>query len=160
MLWVLVRHRRPAVVVETGVARGVTSAFILDAMRRNDYGHLWSIDLPPLTAEWGKQTGMAVAPTVRDRWTYVRGAARRKLPKVLSASGPVDIFVHDGLHTTENVLFEIRTVWPCLTSSGIVVADDADHNCAVAVFSAEAGLSPALIREPSKQNVIGVITRA
>ena len=35
-------------VVETGVAHGVTSRFILEALERNGRGFLWSIDLPPL----------------------------------------------------------------------------------------------------------------
>jgi hypothetical protein len=33
-------------VVETGVAHGVTSRFILEALSRNGDSHLWSIDLP------------------------------------------------------------------------------------------------------------------
>jgi Methyltransferase domain len=157
LLWVLVRHRRPAVVVETGVARGVSSAFILDALERNGHGRLWSVDLPPVTPDWGDQTGMAVAPEVRERWTYVRGAARRKLPKVLSQCGPVGIFVHDGLHTAENMLFEMRQVWPHLEPDGLVVSDDADDNHAVLTFAGETGVEPILLREPAKSDVVAII---
>src|SRR5271156_5195455 len=46
-IWCLIRHLRPNHVVETGVARGFTSRFILEALERNGSGHLWSIDLPP-----------------------------------------------------------------------------------------------------------------
>ncbi len=42
------RATKPAVVVETGVAYGVTSAFILKALEGNCYGLLHSVDLPPL----------------------------------------------------------------------------------------------------------------
>jgi predicted O-methyltransferase YrrM len=159
MLWVLVRHGRPAVVVETGVARGISSAFVLDAMQRNGHGRLWSIDLPPITADWGRQTGIAVAPGVRDRWTYVRGSSRRKLRTVLARCGPVDLFVHDGLHTAENMLFEMRAVWPSLRPGGFLVADDVDHNDAVLTFAAETGVDPVLVREPVKHNVVGVFPR-
>ena len=44
--WCAVRHLRPKTVLETGVARGVTSRVILEAMSINGTGHLWSIDLP------------------------------------------------------------------------------------------------------------------
>lgn len=46
-IWCLVRHLKPKRVVETGVAHGVTSRFVLEALERNGSGHLWSIDLPP-----------------------------------------------------------------------------------------------------------------
>lgn len=159
MLWILVRHQRPNVVVETGVARGVSSAFVLDAMSRNDHGRLWSIDLPPMTPGWGDQTGAAVDPAVRDRWTYVRGAARRHLPRVLDRCGPVGIFIHDGLHTAENMLFEMRTVWPHLTPDGLVVADDADDNDAVLHFARETDINPILVRESGKDDVVAVLRR-
>jgi hypothetical protein len=59
-VWCLVRHLRPRKVVETGVAHGVTSRFILEALKKNGDGHLWSIDLPPLERSWRQQIGMAV----------------------------------------------------------------------------------------------------
>src|SRR5262245_28458237 len=59
-IWCLTRHLQPRKVVETGVAHGVTSRFILEAIDRNGSGHLWSIDHPPLEPEWHKQIGMAV----------------------------------------------------------------------------------------------------
>jgi hypothetical protein len=160
MLWTIVRHQRPAVVVETGVARGVSSAFILDAMTRNRHGHLWSIDLPPMSAGWGDQTGVAVLPETRVRWSYVRGASRRMLPKVLAGVPGVDLFVHDGLHTSENMLFEMRAVWPRLVPKGFLVSDDADDNDAVVQFSAEVGQIPVLVREPSKPDVVAILRRA
>ena len=47
-IWCLTRHLKPKNVVETGVAHGLTSRFILEALERNGAGHLWSIDRPPL----------------------------------------------------------------------------------------------------------------
>ena len=52
---------RPDVVVETGVAHGVTSRIVLEALGQNDHGYLWSIDLPhPLDNRLHKDTGAAV----------------------------------------------------------------------------------------------------
>ena len=59
-VWCLVRHLRPGKVVETGVAHVVTSRFILEALDRNQRGHLWSIDLPPIEKQWREQVGVAV----------------------------------------------------------------------------------------------------
>ena len=46
LLYLLIRKYYPEVVVETGVAQGVSSMFILQAMDDNDHGSLVSIDLP------------------------------------------------------------------------------------------------------------------
>ena len=48
LCYALCRALRPMRVVETGVCYGVTSAFFLQALRQNDRGTLYSIDLPPL----------------------------------------------------------------------------------------------------------------
>ena len=46
LIYVIVRLLRPNCIVETGVAAGVSSTFILEALNRNDRGELYSIDLP------------------------------------------------------------------------------------------------------------------
>lgn len=124
-VWCAVRHLHPERVVETGVARGVTSRFILEALERNGAGHLWSIDLPHLF-EPGvhDETGAAVPSTCRARWTYVHGSSRRRLPALLRDIGPVNVFVHDSLHTARNMRFEMDEVWNILTPGGLMIVDD------------------------------------
>jgi hypothetical protein len=127
-IWCLTRHLRPNKVVETGVAHGVTSRFILEALARNGHGHLWSIDLPPLERVWRKQVGVAVGGHCADRWTYIRGSSRRRLPALLSDLGQIDLFIHDSLHSERNVRFELDRAWPALTLNGALVVDDVDAN--------------------------------
>lgn len=158
ILWVIVRHRRPTTVVETGVARGVSTAFILDAMTRNGLGHLWSIDLPPLDTP-AAEVGIAVDEPLRTRWTYIRGASRRKLRPLAVQVGTLDLFVHDGLHTTRTMLDEMRTVWPHLNESGLIVCDDAGYSSAVVQFCEEVATEPFLARAADKDDVVAVILR-
>jgi hypothetical protein len=135
-LWCLVQHLRPATVIETGVARGFTSRFILEALERNGAGHLWSIDLPPMRApKLHSQIGMAVRPELRHRWSYVRGTSRQHLPKLLAQLGQIDLFVHDSRHTERNVLFELTQAWSALRAGGAVVADDIDENWGFDAFT-------------------------
>ena len=51
-VWCLVRCLKPTSVVETGVAHGVTSRFVLEALHKYGKGRLWSIDRPPVESEW------------------------------------------------------------------------------------------------------------
>ena len=127
-IWCLTRHLKPKKVVETGVAHGVTSRFILEALRRNGEGHLWSIDLPPLERNWREQVGAAVGDRHADQWTYIRGSSRRRLPELLSRLGQIDLFIHDSLHTERNVRFELDRAWAALRTGGVLVVDDIDAN--------------------------------
>lgn len=127
-IWCLVRHRQPRHVVETGVAHGFTSRFILEAMQRNGLGHLWSIDLPPLDPAMRAHIGIAVTAELRHRWTLIPGSSRRELPPLLHHLGTVDMFVHDSLHTEANVRFEMNAAWLHLPPGGAMVIDDIDTN--------------------------------
>ncbi len=143
--WCTVRHLAPDVVVETGVARGVTSRFVLEALERNGHGHLWSVDLPhPFEPDIRDQTGAAVPEEARGRWTYVRGSSRRRLPGLLSDLGKVDVFIHDSLHTARNMRFEMDQVWKVLTPGGVMIIDDV-HNQSFREFVSDAPGSASMV---------------
>jgi hypothetical protein len=127
-IWCLVRHRHPRHVVETGVAHGFTSRFILEAMERNGFGHLWSIDLPQLDPALRARIGVAVSDDLRHRWTLIPGSSRRELPLLLDKLGTIDMFVHDSLHTEANVRFEMDAAAKHLSAGGAMVVDDIDTN--------------------------------
>jgi predicted O-methyltransferase YrrM len=46
ILYTVCRRQKPDIVVETGVATGVSSSHILGALEQNKHGQLYSIDLP------------------------------------------------------------------------------------------------------------------
>ncbi|BBL80002.1 hypothetical protein RxyAA322_18560 [Rubrobacter xylanophilus] len=128
--YLLCRLLRPAVVLETGVAYGVSSAFLLAALEENGHGELHSVDLPPLRPRAGHFWGIAVPEEFRGRWTLHRGSSRRVLPGLLAELGEVDLFLHDSLHTLRNMRFEFGAVWPRLRPGGAVLADDVERNAA------------------------------
>jgi hypothetical protein len=124
-LWCAVRHTRPDRVVETGVARGITSRVLLEALSQNDAGHLWSIDLPHPA---NYQLGIAVTPPLKSRWSLQLGTSKALLPGLLDQLGEIDLFVHDSLHTARNVEFELRRAWGHLRPGGLLLADDVHQN--------------------------------
>jgi predicted O-methyltransferase YrrM len=134
-IWCAVRHLKPENVVETGVAHGVTSRFILEALERNGQGHLWSIDLPPWERVWQKQVGVAVREGQKRRWSYIKGSSRRRLPGLLAKLGGIDLFIHDSLHSQRNVLFELERAWANVRRGGVVMVDDVDVNTAFQSFT-------------------------
>jgi len=123
--WCAVLHQRPSVVIETGVARGVTSRIVIEALERNDRGHLWSIDLPHLFEKsLHAETGAAVPDSFRRRWTYIEGSSRRRLPSLLRSLDKVDLFIHDSLHSARNTRFEMERTLEVLAPGGIMIVDD------------------------------------
>jgi hypothetical protein len=159
--WCAVRHLQPAKVVETGVARGVTSRVILEAMRLNGIGHLWSVDLPhPFRPELHKETAVAVPTECRGRWTYVQGSSRSRLPSLVSDLREIDMFVHDSLHTGRNMRFELRTVWPAMHGGDLALVDDVDNQF-FRDFVREAGEPPSkVMRSADGTYMFGAIRKA
>jgi Methyltransferase domain len=133
-IWCIVAHVRPARVVETGVAHGLTSRVILEGLARNGSGHLWSIDLAAVDPALHSEIGMAVPAGLRSGWTYLPGTSRERLPRLLAELGMIDVFVHDSLHTGRNQLFELNSAWAALRPGGAAVVDDIDHSLAFRTF--------------------------
>jgi hypothetical protein len=134
--WCVVRHARPEVVIETGVAHGVTSRVVLEALLRNDFGHLWSIDLPfPFDHRLHGETGLAVTDDCRQRWSYLEGSSRQRLPQLVSQLGHVEMFIHDSLHTARNTVFEMEQVAPAMPPGGVMLVDDIKMHRGFAIFS-------------------------
>lgn len=158
-VWCLVRHLKPLVTIETGVSRGITSRTILEALESNGAGHLWSIDLPPLEEPWRRLVGSAVPERLRHRWTYVRGTSRRHLERVAADEGPVDLFIHDSLHTPENLRFEVGAVWPHLTPTAPIVIDDAEMCHASESVAAFAPHGLVAARDELKRDAVAFLFR-
>ena len=133
-IWCFVHHLRPATVVETGVAHGLTSRVILEGLSLNCHGRLWSVDLPAVDSALHGEIGMAIPGSLRSRWSYVEGAARDRLPGLLAELGAIDLFVHDSLHTGRNQRFELEHAWAALRPGGAAVIDDIDHSLAFRSF--------------------------
>jgi predicted O-methyltransferase YrrM len=124
-MYVLVRLWQPHVMVETGVFYGAMSAMILQAMQRNGFGQLYSIDLPfesdglPVDAR-----GSLVPDELRPNWTLILGDSRVELPRLLARLGKIDAFNHDSLHSTQHMTWEFETAWPQIKPGGFLSSHD------------------------------------
>jgi hypothetical protein len=134
-IWCLIRRLRPSIVVETGVAHGMTSRLILEALGLSGTGNLWSIDLPPYDPHTRKQVGVAVDQEhLHYRWNYIAGTSRRRLPALLAQLRRVDLFIHDSMHSAHNMTFELELAWRHLRPGGVMIVDDIDASPAFARF--------------------------
>ena len=121
LLYVLTRLHEPDRVVETGVRGGLSSAYVLNALERNDHGELVSIDIgdttliPPDVDP--REIGWLVPEYLRNRWTLELGDATTLLPDVLSED--VGLFLSDV--PNHLLAAELDAAADAMPSGGVVV---------------------------------------
>jgi predicted O-methyltransferase YrrM len=141
ILYSVARTLKPSVVIETGVASGVSTLFLLQALSYNNYGRLFSIDKP--NVEEGSKIprdtmhGWIIPTGLRGRWSLILGDTKEKLPLLLKDLDTVDIFLHDSLHSYQHMLWEYRMVWPHIAKGGVLFSDDITANSAFFDFIKE-----------------------
>ncbi len=157
-IWCAARHTRPEGVVETGVAHGVSSRVVLEALNLNDRGHLWSIDIAnPLNLQVHGQTGVAVTDECRPRWTYVEGESRKVMPPLVAEVGKVELFIHDSLHTYKNTLFEMEQAASVMPVGGVMLIDDIRSHDGFATFARRhPGFKTILVSTPDRIGAFGI----
>jgi predicted O-methyltransferase YrrM len=141
LLYLSVRALRPELVVETGPFNGTASAFLLQALEDNGAGRLLSFDLPDaadalhVRLPAGREPAWLVPERLRHRFELVLGDTRSTLRPRLAAEPPVDLFLHDSLHTLRQMLFEYRVAWRRLRPGGLLLSDDVSWNRAFWAFT-------------------------
>jgi len=144
------RALAPELIVETGIANGVSSAYLLLAIQKNGRGRLHSIGLrDPKFLPPGREPGWIVPSWLRGPWQVEIGDSREILAPSLSQFGSIDVFIHDTLHTYEHMLWELETAYPALRRGGLMLCDDALWNSAFYDFAAK-------MREPDARILRGV----
>jgi predicted O-methyltransferase YrrM len=135
-IYLATRILEPAVVVETGVFDGESSAVLLLALADTGSGTLISVDLPQvgpldrfdelleMSLPQGCQPGWVVPQSLQSRWQLMLGDSRKMLPTVFETNPIIDIFFHDSLHTFQHQYFEYSLAWPHLRQGGLLMSDD------------------------------------
>jgi predicted O-methyltransferase YrrM len=121
-LYLLVRAAQPRVVVETGVLYGASSAHILAALVRNGGGELHSLEIGRDPRE--PPHHHFVPRALQRHWRLVIGDSRHELGPLLQRCAPVDMFLHDSLHTFDHMTWEFETALPHLSPAGLLTSDD------------------------------------
>ena len=140
-LYAIIRDLKPNVIVETGVLHGLTSAWILKALKDNNNGKLISIDLP--RRDWNKYfkgiqfgeggeaefeiknelPGWVIPKNLKERWELYLGPSMIHLPKVCATEESIDLFIHDSDHSYDVMQLECELINKYHPKSNIVIDD-------------------------------------
>ncbi len=154
-LYLLCRILKPKIIVETGVAYGLSSFYILKALEKNNLGKLYSIDSVFRPWQTERMIGSIIPQNLKERWTLVLGTSNKKLQQVFDNLEDVDIFIHDSLHTYKNMMFEFECAINKLRQ-GIIISDDILENDAFHDFTREHNVKNSIINVKDKSG-LGII---
>jgi len=159
-LYALCKIVKPDLVVETGVAYGISSAYILQALYENNKGTLYSIDSIFKPWESLEMIGNAIPNQIQDRWKLINGAGPEKLDELFQSIKKADIFLHDSLHTYKNMLLEFQTTWPFIKNGGFLLSDDIIGNNAFLEFYLANNGYPILLENTEDNKItMGIIRK-
>lgn len=133
LCYIMVRIKKPSIIVETGVGRGVTSFYILKALEKNNKGQLYSIDLPVLSKKAERDIGVLIPDNLKARWHLTLGPGTQVMRKLKNKYGTIDIFVHDSNHYYLNQLAEYKIAINWLSDDGVLISDDISNDSLIDV---------------------------
>lgn len=135
-LYALVCLSKPSHLVESGVASGVSTAFMLMGIVRNGKGTLHSIDFPvekkigPGNESWaipaGLSSGWAIPSSLGKGWDLRLGRSEDLLKPLLAEAGVLDFYCHDSPVDGRHFAFEMKAISGRLGPGSVVVADNTD----------------------------------
>jgi predicted O-methyltransferase YrrM len=147
--YVLVRARKPQLVVETGVKHGLGALVLLVALERNARegagGRLVSFDLDPFS-------GWVVPERLRQSWQPVFAATSDALEPTL-AGQRIDLFICDTPPGYELESFEMRAALRHAAPGAILVAGNGDRTTVLPELAAELGGDYHLFQERPRHPV-------
>lgn len=151
LLYALVRLTKPTTVLETGVADGYSSFFILHALSNNGSGQLISCDT-------SSSCGAILSSEEKREWcleTLDSAHTRAAFLAVVARAPRIDLFIHDSDHSYRWQTFELESIVRHLDQHGMIVCDDADASYAFVDFATRIGVPPLMLVEDRK--VVGVL---
>lgn len=111
--YALVRILRPAHVIETGTDKGLGSVTLAQALRRNGTGKLTTLDVNENAGYLIRGYEDTVELVIADSVGWLDTLDR-----------PVDLFIHDSLHSRQHELSELRAVEGVLSPDAVVLSDN------------------------------------
>ena len=159
-LYALCKIIKPKIIVETGVAYGLSTSYILQALYENKSGTLYSIDSEFKPWESELMIGSAIPDELKTHWKFVNGSSAKKLKGVLESVGKIDIFLHDSMHTYKNMIFEFESAWSHIKNNGFLLSDDILENNSFLEFYTSKNLKPFLLSSLDQKHMFGILKKS
>lgn len=142
-IYSFIRIIKPLKLIETGVANGNSTYFILNALKENGRGKLYSVDIK-------SDVGTLLSDDEKQNWELFILKSKRDFKEYLSKNAPFDVFIHDSDHSYFWQYFEYQTIKSFMSPNGFIMSDDADHSYAFIDFCKNNNLRPYFLFDSRK----------
>ncbi len=117
---------RPKLIVETGVYRAVTTCLILEFLRLNEIdAQVVGFDMKETCDQLLRENAEVRRWTEEGRLRLVGGELPFSLRQWIEEEKPiVDLALVDARHDFPSVDWELKLLWPCLSSHGYILGHD------------------------------------
>jgi predicted O-methyltransferase YrrM len=136
-----VRVKKPRVVIETGVDKGLGAVLLCSALQKNSEegheGRYFGTDINP-------EAGYLLSGRYREFGEILLGDSIKSLGNIID---PVDVFINDSDHSSIYEYDEYRTIASKLSAGSIILGDNAYVSDSLQRFADETGRSFLFIRE-------------
>ena len=157
-LYHLCRILKPKNVIETGVAYGISSSYILQALKDNEFGKLYSIDSIFRPWQTEEMIGSIIPKKLKSKWELIIGKSTEKLESISNEVNDLDIFIHDSSHTYENMMFEFNMIIKKIKKNGVIISDDIIDNDAFYDFTSANNVKKYVVKVEGNQG-LGIIIK-
>ena len=158
LLYCLVKKTQPDLIVETGVANGFSSSYLLLALNSINKGKLISIDYLFMPWHTRQMVGRAIPSRLTNRHELIFGKAMLEIKKLIKKNPEFDIFIHDSSHVYKHMMEEYEIAWDQIKDRGYLLSDDVSQNDAFLDFADKVSRKPIVVRK-SEGNHFGIIQK-
>jgi len=159
LLFSLTLFTEPEVILETGVANGFSSSYILQALKILNKGKLISLEYLYFPWHTKKGVGLAIPNELKEKQEIVASTLSDELIDVIDKTRPIDIFLHDSAHTYNHMLKEFRIAWPNIKKGGLLMADDVGFQDAFLDFVDEIRNKNHYVVQKDRGGLFGIIIK-
>lgn len=124
--YAIVRAVKPKVLVETGTDKGLGSLVLAEAVRKNGFGKVFTIDINP-------DSGQFLDDKYDDVLKRLIGDSLQRLLTIKD----IDVFIHDSNHSEKHESNELNLILDRLAKSAIVLTDNAHASDALSEWCRE-----------------------
>ena len=149
---------KPNIVLETGVAAGLSSRCILEAINKNNKGTLYSSDLPYFRLNNPeKNIGIMVPNSLKNNWHLEILGDEKNIKKFKQIINYVDIVIYDSDKRYIGKSNFFKSINNLIKEDSIIVIDDIHNDSFFIEYVKEKNYKNWFIVESKRNHIVGVI---
>jgi predicted O-methyltransferase YrrM len=158
IIYFLIVNFKPNIILETGVAAGLSSRCILEAIKKNSKGVLYSSDFPYFRLNNPeKYIGIMVPEELKKNWRLEILGDVKNIKKFKSEINHADIIFYDSDKRYSGKINFFKSINSLIKSNTIIVVDDLHNDSFFLEYVKEMKCKNWFIVESKRKHIVGII---